>query len=246
MFSMFNFGKHKNQNDISFINITDVSKEYYPIPSSHVLPQWYKDMKSYIDDIKKPMGQADTSATIKKCMPVFDALNAGYILVTPADLYITQVEENGNKLLRIESPANDTIAFHAFKQAELHPFAEKDTNLMKWVSPWGIKTPKGYSTLVIPPVHRKLDFTILPGIVDTDKYHAAINFPFVLNDLDFEGLIPAGTPMAQVIPFKRDAWKMNIIEGKEAEQIEQATIKHLRSRFFDSYKNYYRSTKSYT
>ena len=87
-------------------------------------------------------------------------------------------------------------------------------------------------------------FRSLPGIVDTDTYTAPVNFPFVLNDWKFEGIIPAGTPMAQVIPFKRESWQMSI--GKNEELIEQNKVTtKLRSKFFDSYKSQYRQPKEY-
>jgi hypothetical protein len=88
-------------------------------------------------------------------------------------------------------------------------------------------------------------FTILPGIVDTDQYKAAVNFPFVLNEADkFEGLIPAGTPMAQVIPFKRDSWKMEIGSADDFKE-QMAVSTKLRTKFFDSYKTQYRQPKEY-
>jgi hypothetical protein len=84
----------------------------------------------------------------------------------------------------------------------------------------------------------------LPGVVDTDEYIAPVNFPFVLNDINFEGLIPAGTPMAQVIPFKRDSWKM--VFGDEEKTIDQSKVANLiKTKFFDAYKNSYRKTKEY-
>jgi hypothetical protein len=88
-------------------------------------------------------------------------------------------------------------------------------------------------------------FTILPGVVDTDQYKAPVNFPFVLNEADkFEGLIPAGTPMAQVIPFKRDSWQMEL--GSQEEFKEQLKVTNkLRTKFFDSYKTQYRQLKEY-
>jgi hypothetical protein len=93
-------------------------------------------------------------------------------------------------------------------------------------------------------MHRESVFTILDGVVDTDKYTAPVNFPFVLNDWKFEGLIPAGTPVAQVIPFKRDSWEIEI--GQESHLTNQNKITGLlRSRFFDTYKIQYRQTKEY-
>jgi hypothetical protein len=112
------------------------------------------------------------------------------------------------------------------------------------INPWAIKTPPGYSVLFTQPFHRESSFTILPGIVDTDTYSAAVNFPFVLNDINFEGLIPAGTPIAQAIPFLREDWQMSI--GKQEDLVETNKITtRLRTRFFDSYKVQYRQTKEY-
>jgi hypothetical protein len=45
----------------------------------------------------------------------------------------------------------------------------------------------------------------MAGIVDSDKYHGAGNIPFFLKE-EFEGLIPKGTPYAQIIPIKRAEW----------------------------------------
>jgi hypothetical protein len=93
-------------------------------------------------------------------------------------------------------------------------------------------------------MHRESIFTILPGIVDTDQYNAPVNFPFVLNDVTYEGLIPAGTPMAQVIPFKRESWEMSLGTQEDLENQNKTTIR-LRTRFFDSYKSQFRQPKEY-
>jgi hypothetical protein len=59
-----------------------------------------------------------------------------------------------------------------------------------------------------------------------------------------DGLIPAGTPIMQVIPFKRDEWEMQI--GSQEELIQQVKVTNkLRSVFFDSYKRQYRQVKEY-
>ena len=63
----------------------------------------------------------------------------------------------------------------------MHPLAN-DTDFPKWVNPYVIKTPPGYSVLITQPFHRESVFTILPGIVDTDKYKSQVHFPFVLKD----------------------------------------------------------------
>ena len=224
---------------IIFTNTSGADIEQ-PKPASKLVPDWYKNMESYISKEKKPMGDASTSATIKRCMPVLDAITAGYIIESPADVWVSKKDEGQ----WFEWSDFGLISFHPIHQAPEHP-ARKPFPYPKWSNPWSITTPKVYSTLFVQPMHRESVFTILPGTVDTDTYNAPVNFPFVLNQANtFEGLIPAGTPMAQVIPFKRDSWEMQI--GTQEDFIEQsrATLK-LRAKFFDSYKTQYRQPKEY-
>jgi hypothetical protein len=93
-------------------------------------------------------------------------------------------------------------------------------------------------------MHRESVFTILPGVVDTDTYTATVNFPMVINDPNFEGLIPKGTPIAQVIPFKREGWQMEIGSEKELKEQNNVTQK-LLTQFFDRYKSTFWSRKEY-
>ena len=45
---------------------------------------------------------------------------------------------------------------------------------------------------------------ILAGVVDTDRYQAPVNFPFVTIAGDGTHALEKGTPLVQVIPFRRD------------------------------------------
>lgn len=211
-----------------------------PVPASTLIPDWYKEMNSYTGGIKKPFLDGGSSATIKRCMPVFDAITAGYIIKLPGDLYVAQVD--GQPYYRWTN--NTPIAFHGRHQLETYPDNKDLKSFPKFTNPWSIETPKGYSCLFTQPFHRPAVFTILDGIVDTDKYTAPVNFPFILNDIKWEGTIPKGTPIAQVIPFKRDSWKFKI--GKEKNFKEQNLISSkLHSKFFDSYKTQFWSRKDF-
>jgi hypothetical protein len=223
---------------IIFTNITNAEIEL-PQPASKFLPEWYKKTESYINKERKPIGDGNTSGTIKRCIPVFDAITTGYIIYSPADVFVSI--KDGSQWF--EWSDFGLISFHPIEQAPEHP-AKKPFAYPKWNNPWSIKTPKGYSTLFVQPFHRESVFTILPGIVDTDQYTAPVNFPFVINDPTFEGLIPKGTPIAQVIPFKRDSWTMELGNKKELEA--QAKIsKKLQSKFFDRYKTMFWTKKEY-
>jgi hypothetical protein len=225
--------------EITFTNVSSFKDIEKPQPASAFVPDWYKNMDSYTGKEKKPNGSGNTNATVKRCMPVFDAIVAGYIIVLPADVYVSLKE--GQQYF--EWSDFGLIGFHPIEQAPNHPL-KKPHAYPKWINHWAIKTPKGYSTMFVQPMHRDSVFTILPGIVDTDTYTAPVNFPMVINDPEFEGLIPKGTPIAQVIPFKRDSW--NIKFGGQKELEEQANVtKNLQSKFFDRYKNMFRQNKEY-
>lgn len=213
-----------------------------PKPASSLIPDWYKNMDSYINKEKKPLGDGTTSATIKRCMPVFDAITAGYIIESPADIWVSI--KNGTQWF--EWSNFGLIDFHPIEQAPTYPGSsnKKLTAYPKWNNPWSIKTPKGYSTLFVQPFHRESVFTIMPGVVDTDQYTPPVNFPFTVNDSTFEGLIPKGTPIAQVIPFKRESWTMEQGVKKDLKTVSELRNK-LNSKFFDRYKTMFWTRKEY-
>lgn len=223
---------------ITFTNTSGADLEQ-PKPAYKLVPDWYKNTQSYISGEKKPVGNGTTSATIKRCIPVFDAITSGYIIESPADVWVS-IKDG---MQWFEWSDFGLISFHPIEQAPEHP-ARKPYSYPKWMNPWAITTPKGYSTLFVQPFHRESIFTILPGIVDTDQYTPAVNFPFVINDPAFEGLIPKGVPIAQVIPFKRDSWTMELGNKKDLEAQNKIT-KKLQSKFFDRYKTMFWSKKEY-
>lgn len=246
--------------DIQIIKFTDtvgISKQYYPVPASQVIPDWYKNLESYIggektvtyftvDGKKRPDSSLRTTSTAKRCMPVFDAMINGYIIFTHADLFISQkLDQNGQLNPHYECSNSNYLSFHPKQQLPKHPEAkENETLYPKWNNAWSISTPAGYSCLFIPPLHRETPIVALSAVVDTDKYTAPVYFPFVLKDPTMSGLIPAGTPIMQVIPFKRDSFKMEIGNQEQLKQQENITNK-LRTIFFDSYKNQFRQSKRY-
>jgi hypothetical protein len=230
----------KKQFNITFTNVGGIPEEYEPKPASKFIPDWYKNLESYLNGKKQPNGGGSSAATAKRCMPIFDAITAGYIIVSPADVFVSQ--RDGQPFY--EWSNFGLIQFHPKEQAPEHPHRNGLESFPKWTNHWAIKTPKGYSTMFIPPVHRESVFSILPGVVDTDTYTAAVNFPFVLNDPKFEGLIPAGTPIAQVIPFKREVWEMKLGGQAEFNEQTQVTVK-LQTKFFDRYKSMFRQPKEY-
>lgn len=226
--------------EITFTNMLGLDF-FPPQPAIKQVPDWYKNISEYwAEEGKKILEPGVTPATIKKCIPVFDAMTAGYILFTQVEVQVRQ--QDGIPFYNWA--AQDAISFHPIEQADLHPKAN-GFSFPKWVNPYAIKTPPGYSVLFVPPMHNPNNiFTILPGFVDTDTYKAPVNFPFVLDDPKWEGIIPAGTPMAQVIPIKRESWKHKIGSSKEIKEASLISSK-LSTLFFNSYKRQFWSRKEY-
>tara|TARA_A100000171_G_scaffold35239_1_gene33754 strand:+ start:1292 stop:2035 length:744 start_codon:yes stop_codon:yes gene_type:complete len=203
------------------------------------IPQWFKDLEH-----KYP------NMTVKGCMPFLDTLTTGYVLSLTQPYLINHniLDEHGNRTSKL-TPAMSIAAFgeifnlnsrgedniHPEFQVQNSPLAQKNKNLQiqKFINPWIIKTPPGYSCLFLPPMNNQDDrFSIIPGIVDTDKYDNQINFPFVINGDKYpilETILKRGTPFVQVIPFKRESWKIKISEYKKDELITNKLKFHLNS-----------------
>jgi len=207
-------------------------KEDYPTPAKLNIPEWFKKLE-----------HSALNKTVKGCMPFLDSLTAGYILKMPQDLYIRHNVDNKNEkgeefkdsfqtyglhdasqvLYAKSINLNSGIDTHSIKQLEGSPFIKKNKNFpfYKIVNPWKIKTPKGYSCLFVPPLNNSDDrFSIISGIVDTDTFPNEINFPIVLNGDKYpvlEDTIKKGTPYVQIIPFKRESWKLELKPRKQKE-----------------------------
>jgi hypothetical protein len=169
-----------------------------PFPASKAVPDWYRKMPRVIEGIQ----------TVKTCVPVLDILTAGYMIPLPASVKWDEASKDFLSQTSFEINSD-----HYPTQTQGVPVSEEyDPQPHKWINYWFIKTPPGYSTLFIHPANRQdLPFYSFSGIVDTDEHPLIINFPFLWKK-DFRGIVPAGTPMIQAIPFKRDDWTSEVID----------------------------------
>jgi len=233
-------------------------KEDYPIPVKLNIPEWYKKLDHTI-----------LNKTVKGCMPFLDTLTSGYLLKVPQDFNVRHNVDNKNEngaifkdsfqtyglhdqsqLLNLKSiNLNSGFDTHSIKQLEGSPFIEKNKKLpfYKILNPWKIKTPNGYSCLFVPPLNNSDDrFSIIPGIVDTDTFPNEINFPIILNGDKYpmlETTIKKGTPYVQIIPFKRDSWKMKL-KSREQKEIQNNRI-FFGLKLLNVYKDKYWNKKSW-
>lgn len=200
----------------------------YPAPAYKVIPEWYRSTKTTIDGIE----------TIKRCVPFLDSMTAGYTLTLPADIMF-------NKGTVQDISVNGIIDYHADSQmGNLKIPSEYYKTVYKWINSFIMKTPKGYSTFFMHPVNRvDLPFYSFSGLVDTDKFPVEVNFPFLIKK-DFVGIIPAGTPIAQAVPIKREDWTSSIDASSEYER--PAFTHTMHNPPFNFYKRHFWTRKKYS
>lgn len=215
----------------------------HPVPSSKKIPQWYKNIDPYFEKNKLsfPMHFSMPNVTMKKCIPFLDALTIGYMACLECDIFVEKTDEGTIIRWRDESVQ---VTEHVREQFNGFPIPEDYNYLVwKWYNPWSINVPDGYSIYFTHPSNRfDLPFRSLSGVVDCDKYDMAVQYPFLLKK-DFEGIIEAGTPLVQLIPFKRENWQ------HETEKYNEDKSFLIGKNFFktliSSYKKNYWTMKKY-
>jgi hypothetical protein len=128
----------------------------------------------------------------------------GYIIPIAFDLTLTR---RGSELI-IDMPQVDFPLMGTQQPSEFPGAPFGDTPVLKFISPWIIKTPPGYSTLFIQPLnHFHAQIMPLAGLVETDTFYRPVAFPtLVLMQPESQLILKAGTPLVQAIPFPREAW----------------------------------------
>ncbi len=166
-----------------------------------VKPQWLKDQRHH--------AKADK---FYNCPGMADLLTAGYIVPAWTDITIkangagTSVTMVHNEYMDGVSPMNPQLV-----QQIIGVDPDVKQQPMKLPAPWAVFAKKGYSAHVLPALlHAPFlrDLYVYPGTVDYDNF-AVINFIFqALRRCELT--IPAGTPLLQVIPFKRERMTASI------------------------------------
>lgn len=176
------------------------------VTAKSVVPEWYlKTPRHKLKDLDSIKNKKN----VKYCTPFGDSFLTGYIAVTPCDTVIERNPIDGT--VKIVTPLDSAI------------FTKRDSNgkgLMSYPDncykqdftyqhQLHMKLPKGYSALITHPLNRHdLPWVTLSAIVDADKQILRPgNMPIFIKN-NFEGVVPKGTPVFQVIPFKRDSWQM--------------------------------------
>lgn len=200
-----------------------------PSPSRLHTPEWYRKAPMYYAHGKKEnkpriiSGQKqDKNLTFKHCIPMLDGLNAGYMVELHSDIQCTVDEDNNYFLEWLQE--QDIFSVHGDNTEFITPPIGYHKRVIKYHWLTVPKTPKGYSSLIIKPLgFNDLVLHQVPAIIDTDKSDQVFDLPMWVKE-GYEGIIPKGTPLAQVIPFKRDNW--------QSEYVLDETYKHADEKGF--------------
>jgi hypothetical protein len=210
-----------------------------PVPTSQYLPEWWRKATPYEPSKNDPEGKKmkirgrETTAMMKKCTPMLDLLTAGYIVPLWSDVLVEQDENNLNISWRVQKNVFDT---HNPSDIAI-PDGYK--HQAKYMNYWLTKLPKGYSMLVIPPIgYPNNPFRVMPAIVDYDTYPISLTPPCFVKE-GFNGVVERGTPMMQLIPFKRDNWESEY-SYMEPDELVVAWNRDLKNTLVNNYiKNFW-------
>lgn len=210
-----------------------------PEPASRHVPEWYKSLARHIDsNSEKSLYPENTAGTdsanvsTKMCPPFLDAMTAGYMYLLEDDLHVS-LDEHGKP----------TLSWNAdMLLADVRP--DLDLPVPEGCHPvhygfkmnWYYETPPGYSVLITHPMNRyDLPFYIQSGIIESDIWGLSVLITFFLKR-NFRGTIPKGTPIFQMVPFKRDNWQMEIDNSEETHDYQELLAENRRSSIYAHYK----------
>ncbi len=194
-----------------------------PVPAKTVLPDWFRKLAP-IDAGR--VTATDNGLTVKRCMPFLDAMTTGWILPVAATVRL-EIRDEGRTVDAGWEFDKVMVSNHNPYQIAGH--AQEPRPPCKLHNYWTIATPPGWSCLFVPPLNRPNPVvSILAGVVDTDAYQSLIHFPFIATAPDGVHTLEKGTPLVQVIPFRRDAATIDGDIRTETQAETEARTKILR------------------
>ena len=247
--------KRQKPSKVRFISTMPKSPGVFPEPEpayKHI-PAWYKKIDSFYGQDSTPYNGTQ-HITVKRCVAFLDILSSGYFILAPFDIYIDTT--NGKKEFTIPAALQGLqstnikqfVGSHDLKQVEGYPF-DKDVYLeyLFRVHPiWIVQTDPGVSCLFINPQHHdNSPLLAISAVIDTDGYPSDGLLSFLVKK-DFKGYIKKGTPLVQVIPFKRQDYESEIIANQDEYDRTKLISLKIRSVFNSGYKKYFWKKKKYT
>jgi hypothetical protein len=175
-------------------------------PIKNIVPDFYKNGETTPN--YKKIKELPINSVFKHCSVFLDSFTTGYYLPLISDIAVKQTD-NG-PLISWSDPRFQVISERDKTDNPTLPTPIGcSSNQFVWQTHHIFKVPKGYSALLTHPLNRyDLPFITLSGIVDDFVLHPG-KIPVYFSST-FEGIVPKGTPIVQVILFKTENWKSEI------------------------------------
>ncbi len=209
------------------------SEKTAPLPARKTTPFWFANASKYwTDENNEPLVMPPDNLKgpgFKSCPALHDIFSTGYMFTTPCDVSVFKYE--GVPYVQPEQGFEDFCEIRTH-MGEFHYPEGYYRYSYHWYPNWGFTLPEGYSALVVHPInHFELPFLTTAGIIDSDRYGAPGLTPFFIKD-GFQGIIPKGTPYAQIIPYKREEWtsEFNLFTNEEMMKRHEAHASIYRTK----------------
>jgi hypothetical protein len=171
-----------------------MSNDVMIIDNSSKMPVWWKNIKR-------------GNGSLSSCHGVVDYLKNGFTMPMWADIEFSYINDSWAAFYDLDTPyGNFGIDEFSYDQVGECPATDvreiKNSSFIKLQTPWAIKTPKGWSCLILPALWEpRSDYSIMPGVVNTDYYH---HINVIINPTTKENFeINFKDNLIHIIPFKR-------------------------------------------
>lgn len=182
-----------------------VAEMFPPVPAGRSTPDWWRSTPGFLPEDKRshPHLKLRRDATVKSCPGLQDFFGLGWVLPLWADLVITAEEQGFD--YQISTSANEVGSFMPHEVGAGFPRRPGDhTHVLKITTPWQVRASRGWSLLVLPPLlHGDRPFTVMPGVVDSDRLPVMNVIAEWHSPLGHAELLKAGTPLLHIVPFRR-------------------------------------------
>lgn len=197
-----------------------------PVPAARALPGWLKAMPAEV--VSAVLG-GEAVRTLKLCPPFIDALSTGLLIPLATDLTVAggEIAWSWDPPATPDAPITRApVGLHVPEQATGLPVDLDGAMVLKFTNYWTLEAPEGWQLLFTHPFNRPdLPFQTLTGVVDCDAFrHGYVHFPALWTRPDWEGVLPAGTPVAQVVAVPRAAPALEVRAMTAAEVAESRAV----------------------
>lgn len=227
---MWNFKNKKIEFwcDVDGLSLLD---EVKPRPAKEFFPKWIKQAKK--NEVYNPEHRIP-DATISKCPMPAEYLTQGYIIPMWCDTVLGHNEKGWywrTSSTKFKWDIHPDNQFIDYLPNHMHNYF-----VFKAISPWFLKTPKGWSVYQQPLFYYfQEDWQIVPGTFKTDFYYDLNQH--ILIKKNSEIFIPRGTPFVWYIPYKREKLGFSLSEMTTHKKlITKASNMIWHSKFTGGYK----------